>query len=710
MSNVEDLLQQAIEHHQVGHFDAADSLYRRILEADPNHARTLHLMGVLASQQGNFQDSVRMIEQAIRLAPNEVAFHSNLGLILTEHNLLDQAVASLLRAIAIHPGFADAHNNLGNVRQKQGQFEAAIACYRKAISINPDFAIAHFNLGVVLGSQGLYVAAIESYQTSLAVSPDAVEVYNNLGVALMECRRYGEAILAFQSALRLSPNYADAFKNLGNTLTEVFEWEKAIEAYRQANRLRPGIAESLQVYLQQHICDWNGLEALTHQLIAMVDDARYAESGMTISPFSFLCLPIATTAQQQIQCSRAWSKAKYGSIHKWRKLPACDREDASGKLTPRAKVNTERSSGSGKKIRVGYLSADFYDHPTAYLSVELFEAHDRERFEVIGYSIGPSEPDPMRERLTRAFDKFYDLQSHSFDDAASKIAADRIDILVDMKGYTRYSRPEILAYRPATIQVSYLGYPGTMGADFIDYAIVDEIVVPRHQQSCFSEQLVYLPGCYQVNSRLTTEKLPIPSRADCNLPETGFVFCSFNNSYKITPKIFDVWMRLLQKTPESCLWLLEANRFAAVHLGREAEERGVSASRIVFAPKLDHLGHLARHRVADLFLDCYPVNAHTSGSDALRMGLPLLTLQGDTFVSRVASSLLTALELPELIATTLETYEAIALQLAQDRDKLRELQMRLSKNIEATSLFDGRVFARTIEVAYQTMWEVFEKA
>jgi predicted O-linked N-acetylglucosamine transferase (SPINDLY family) len=356
-------------------------------------------------------------------------------------------------------------------------------------------------------------------------------------------------------------------------------------------------------------------------------------------------------------------------------------------------------------LTIGYLSADFHSHATAMLVAELFEKHDRARFSIIGYSYGPDDGSQMRRRVVSAFDRFVDLREASFSDSAKRIATDGVNILVDLKGYTQDARTEIMALRPAPIQVNYLGYPGTMGADFIDYILVDEFIVPPDQQPFFTEKLVHLPGCYQVNDSQREIAPRTPSRAECGLPEKGFVFCCFNNNYKITPEMFGVWMRLLIGVPGSVLWLLEGNRWSPDNLRREAEARGVAADRLVFAPQFSPAEHLARLRLAELFLDTFPVNAHTTASDSLWAGCPLLTIAGTTFVSRVAGSLLRAVGLPELITTSMAEYEALALRIATNPAQRAELRARLAANRITSPLFDGGRFAATIERAYTTMWQ-----
>jgi predicted O-linked N-acetylglucosamine transferase (SPINDLY family) len=362
---------------------------------------------------------------------------------------------------------------------------------------------------------------------------------------------------------------------------------------------------------------------------------------------------------------------------------------------------------SGGRIRIGYLSGDFHQHATAHLMAGLFEHHNRQRFEIIAYSYDADDGSPMRARLNRGFDRFVDISQLSHREAALRIHADEVEILVDLKGYTHHARPQIASYRPAPVQVSYLGYPATMGADFIDYIIVDEAVVPKSQQPFFLERLVHLPDCYQVNDSKREIAAAAPSRADCGLPVNGFVFCSFNNSYKITPAFFDIWTRLLKAVPGSVLWLLEVNELVKRNLRLEATKRGVDPDRLVFAPIVPPADHLARHRNADLFLDTMPCNAHTTASDALWAGLPVLTCTGNTFAGRVAASLLDAVGLPELVAASIEGYEERALVLARDLRLLAALRARLQQNRDVSRLFDLPRFTSNIEKAYTRMWKTW---
>ncbi len=483
------------------------------------------------------------------------------------------------------------------------------------------------------------------------------------------------AVASYETALRLRPDYAEAYRNLASALRRLGRMEEGAAALAQAVSINPGYGEAaaLLVHQLKDLCDWRMVDDLTKRLVQSVEEGSGA-----INPFVFLNLE--TTPSQQRQCAEQWARRL--AVHETAQVPA-ERE----------------------RITIGYLSADFQEHATAHLISELFELHDRRRFRVIGYSYGADDGGEARSRLRDAFDLFVDLEDHAHASAAARIRADGVDILVDLKGYTTGARPEIMALRPAPVQVSYLGYPGTMGTRAIDYVLVDRFVVPANQQEHFTETLVHLPHCYQVNDR----RRPIArvgNRSDYGLPESGFVFCCFSASHKITPAIFDIWMRLMEGVPESVLWLLETSMAAMANLRREAEARLKRGSkRLIFAPSVTNAEHLARFGVADLFLDTLPYNAHTLTSDALWGGCPVLTSTGETFASRVAGSILHAAGLPELVTSTLAEYEATALRLAGDGAQLQTLRARIQKSRGEAPLFDTPRFTRAIENAFEWMME-----
>ncbi|MGB9458251.1 MAG: tetratricopeptide repeat protein [Bryobacteraceae bacterium] len=586
-----------------------------------------------------------------------------------------QICAKVLRAAPDQP---QALHLLGMAALQQGHAAEALELLRRAVRSDPHFAVASNDLGNLLTLQSMLAEAAGSYRQAIAEAPDYAEAHNNLGNLLQMTGELEEAVARYRTAVTLRPGYAEAYRNLGSALRRLGRPDEAVTALRTALAIDPGFTAAIPqlTRLLQDLCDWTRLDEPTAQLIAIVEAGSAA-----VNPFVFLSLD--TTPRQQWQCARRWAE-QLGAI---RERPA--------------------ASKSKDRITIGYLSADFQEHATAHLVAELFPMHDRGRFRVIGYSYGRDDGGAARRQLKESFDEFVDLLNCSHAEAAARIRADGVDILVDLKGYTTDARPEILHLRPAPVQVNYLGYPGTMGSDAVDFVVVDRHVVPADEQPYFAERLVELPDCYQANDRRRPIAPRIPARPECGLPETGFVFCCFNATYKITPPMFDIWMRLLSGVPGSVLWLLEPHRTAMANLRRESESRlAGGAARLAFAPSLPNPEHLARFAIADLFLDTLPYNAHTLTSDALWGGCPVITCVGRAFPGRVAGSLLRAVGLPELVTQTLADYEALALQLALDPARLREICGKLQANRLTTALFDSRRFTRHLESAFETMWRM----
>jgi len=466
-------------------------------------------------------------------------------------------------------------------------------------------------------------------------------------------------------------------------LAELRLLKEALLAYRKALELDPdddNIAVALAIRCQQ-VCDWKEIGPLWKRSLEAQLSGRADPS-----PFNLLSMP--STPAGQLACARLW-----GKVH------------ARG-ITP---AKWDRRPPERERLRIGYLSADLRKHAVAYLAAELFELHDRRRFEVVGYSYGPDDSSAIRARLMLGFDRFADIRNSTHEQAAQLIQEDGVDILVDLTGITQHCRPRILAHRPAPIQVNYLGYPGTMGADFIDYILVDSFIAPPAQAEFFSEKLVWLPYCYQVNDRRREVSPRTPTRAECGLPERGLVLSSFSNTFKLTPEVFDIWMRILRETAGAVLWLIGDNATAEENLRREAQARGVSVDRLVFAPRCEMPDHLARQKLADLSIDTFPYNAHTTASDALWVGVPVVTLSGETFAARVAGSLLTSVGLPELVTRTPADYEALILRLARRPDELRAVREKLAANLAAAPLFATPRMTHEIERAYERMWTLFRE-
>jgi len=647
----------------------------------PNFAEAHYNLGNALRTQNRLDDAVASYRRAIELKPEFVVAHNNLGFALTDLGRLDEAIASCQAAVALGPDFAEAHHNLGALLARLSRLDEAIQRYQRAIALRPDFAMAHENLGSLMTILGRSEEAVVSCQTALALRPDDPIIHKKLGAALATQFRLDDAVASFRRALALDPDDAQALRGLGDLLILQGKRSEAVIYIGRALALEPEASGALisWFHVKQWLCDWSDYRE---------DEARARNSFGPQPAFgtAFIMLALSSTPEEQHECAR---------------------QAAAQIAVPDAGILRHPRPVWGERIRLGYLSADFRQHPVAFLIAGLIERHDRRDFEVIGYSYGHDDRSAMRARLSNAFDRFVDIEKTPHRAVAERISEDGVDILIDLTGYTALSRPMILAYRPAPIQVNYLGYPGTMGAEFVDYIIVDPFVVPSHQEACFSEKLMYLPECYQCNDDKREISELTPSRAECGLPDEGFVFCCFNNSYKITPTVFDIWMQLLRATPQSVLWLLDADPSTNANLKRETAARGVASDRLVFAPRVPVPQHLARHRLADLFLDTLPYNAHTTASDALWAGLPLLTCAGHTFAGRVAGSLLRAVGLGELVTTSFEEYEALALRLAREPKLLARLRTRLAQNRKTHSLFDTDRFAGNIEAAYRQMWETW---
>lgn len=610
-------------------------------------------------------------------APSEAKFQQ--GLALHQQGRSAEALAYYDQALALDPGHADALFRRGCALYELGAVDAAADSFARTLALAPAFAPAHNGLGLALTVLGRPAAALESYNTAVRLEPNFASPYINRSIVLRDMGRLDDALASLNRAIVLAPDNANAHGNRGTVLTELKQPTAAVASLDRALQLNPGMPFLAGVRLlnKMQICDWSNFDRELADLCAKL--AR----GEPASP-TWPLLGLTDSAQLQRTAAESWTRAK------------CPENPSLG---PLAKYPRH------ERIKLGYFSADFHRHATAYLIAELFERHDRAKFELFAFSFGPANGDDMQQRLKAACDHFIDESAQTDRDVAAYARAQEIDIAVDLKGFSVGNRIGIFAHRAAPIQVNYLGYPCTLGAPYIDYIIADEIIIPKAAEKFYTEKLVTLPNSYQVNDRQRKIAARSFTRAELGLPETGFVFCSFNNNYKITPNVFDVWMRLLTAVEGSVLWLLEDNPTAAVNLRREAARRNVDAGRLIFAGRIAPEEHLARQRSADLFLDTLPCNAHTTASDALWVGLPVLTCPGGSFTSRVAASLLHAVGLPEMIAPTLAEYETLALALARDSARLESLRQKLKRDRLSSPLFDSALFARHIEGAYTRMFE-----
>jgi len=731
-----------------GRAEEAILVFDRALAIQPNMAEGFYNRGVALSDVRRFEMAVENYDRALALQPELVAAQVNRCMALAAMRRFDDAIAGYDRVLAMQPSNVLALVHRGLVHRTMGRPQAALADFDRALALDPGNVEAGYNRGVamldleragdalasfdavlsayhanaeVLNNRGVALwnlkrpaEALESYERALTLEPAFAEAWGNRGLALRDLRRYREALASFDQVLELEPNNAVAWNSRGNAQRDLKDQEGAIESYTRAIKARPDYADALinrgytywslkqneagcadverglaldpnypfaqgeLFHMRMYSADWQDFDNRRAELERLVLAGKRA-----VQPFIFQA--VVETPESAQACSRTWAKDRYPAM-------------AS---RPHDPATRERRD----KIRIGYVSGEFRQQATAVLMAGLYERHDREQFEIVAFDAGYSDHTPMRARLEKAFDRWIEVAAYSDQEIADIVRDNEIDILVNLNGYFGETRMGVFAWRPAPVQVNYLGFPATLGASYIDYIIADTVVIPEEDRRFYDEQVVYLPGSYQANDDRGREMAPTPSRVEAGLPETGFVFCNFNNAYKLTPGTFDSWMRILAQVEGSLLWLLDSAAPYAENLRREAVKRGVAPERLVFAPDIPTDQHLARMTLAGLFLDNLPYNAHTTASDALWAGVPLVTRKGTAFPGRVAASLLGAAGLPELIAESAADFERLAVRLAQQPAELKSLRDTLAKNKSRSTLFDTDRFRRHIEAAYRGMWQ-----
>jgi predicted O-linked N-acetylglucosamine transferase (SPINDLY family) len=714
-------------HYQQQEYEKAAICYQKVISIRPDDAEAYAHLGKSFRELGNHIQAAYCFQKAIESQPGNATIHFELGCLLQAQMKHDEALVCYQKSLELNPKLVEAYANMGNIYRQLGKIEDCITSYQHSISLKHDFVEAYLVLGKIFNDLRNFDLALTHYQTAILHKPDCAEAYLNAGSIFIQkgkiyeaidyCRKalsfnanfaeahfilgtafnhlgnLNDALSHYNLAISLHPDFIEAYVNLGNIYSKQFNPAEAIACYRTALNYDPNFfTAKMNLLLQcQQICDWSDYYSSVTTIREAVSNFPYSNKN-NISPFSLISLPGVTASEQKL-CSIKHSQNK-------------DKSTLHGEQSPAWKFT--RSHLKNTKINLAYLSADFHDHATARLMVKVFERHDRSRFNITAYSYGPNDKSDMRKRLEKSFDLFIDIRDISHESASRLIVENQTDLLVDLKGCVYGNRSEILALRPAPIQVNYLGYPGTMGAQYVDYLIADQFIVPTEHFENYSESIVWLPHCYQPtdNSR---QRPKAPSRKECGLPEKGIVFCCFNQTYKINPGIFDIWCSLLKNVPESVLWLLSSHPDAEHNLRHEAELRGVNPDCLVIAHPLDELQHLARLQCADLFLDTQPCNAHTTCSDALWMGLPVITCVGDTFPSRVAGSLLTAIDVPELITYNIKDYYNLALDLSTNNEKREAIHEKISANRTTTALFNSELFTRNLENAYLKMMQNYAK-
>ena len=747
----DDLFQKAIGRHQDGRLDEAAVLYNQLLEALPDHADALQLRGVVDLQRSGFEEALRRFdrvlslqpdhgpahvnrtaaliglgrpeealvsaERALVFAPQSLAAYNNMASVLNQigrsaeavetcdralalglsdgklhlHRAaaliyvqrFEDAIAAADRAIEIDPAVPDAHGYRAHALTQLSRMAEAAASHERALVLAPHSAQGHFSRALALQFAGDHIKSIESCDRAIALQPAFPEAFQAQATALHSLERHDEAIADLDRALELQPEFAAAYALRGMCFGATKRPERALADLEVALEIDPGlrVIPGQCAYLGLSVCEWDGLEGRISNIHAEIEKGNFA-----VQPFVLALLPASPRHQRII-------------------AECCYRDTNPGKH--------HLSRGSrpfNEKLRVAYFSSDLGDHPVGHLMVGLIEAHDRSQFEVISISFGPDVNDATRRRIEKASDQFVEAQGMTPEDIAAISRKMNVHIAVDLNGYTKNMRPRIFSSGAAPIQVNYLGFPGTLGNDHIHYIIGDAVVTPPEHYPYFAERVVTMPHSYFLTNDIKRHvPARVSSRRDFGLTDTGFVFCCFNGSYKITPDAFDSWMRLMKAVDGSVLWLNECGSTGMRNLRREAKDRGVSPDRLVFAPRTPGLEYLVRFRVADLFLDTFYYNAHATGAEALMMGLPVVTRLGEAFAGRVGASLASAIGLPDLIATDTAGYERIALRLAQDPAALKDVREKLARNLATSPLFDTKRYVRNLESAYREMWRRHEQ-
>lgn len=703
-------------------FDKAITCYEKAIILDPSYFEAHYNLGTAFYAAGVFEKAVVFFEKAVHIQPENLAACTNLAASLNETGAYDRSVAVCEKALKTGPETIELLNNLGNALKNSGKAHKAVACFKKCLQQHPKNAQILCNLANALYDAGKSSESIEWFEKAIAANPSYGEAYNDMGVVFRGLRMEKKAAACFEKALELKPDDARALHNIGNlykdaempgkaetyykkaiskdpglykthinlgiVLQEQNRCKEALSCYENAVQLKPdaGKPYSHMVHLLRENCNWDLLKPYEDKLTQLTQYALNTNKKPDEMPF--LNLTRCQDPGLNLKVAAAWSR------------------DIKRKVSHVDSDFTFHGKKEKDKLTIGYLSNNFKNHPTSHLVGGIFNLHDRNRFNVNCYSYGKDDNSYYRKKIQKECDRFVDIFENSHLEAARRIFNDGVDILVDLAGFMKGCRTEICALKPSPIQVRWLGMAGTSGADFYDYIILDPVVVPDSQMHHYSETLVHMPDCYQVNSSMPVIGSSV-QREDVDLPEKAFVFCCFCSSYKIEPGLFDIWMTILKKTPESVLWLLKGNAHIVDHLTCRAESKGIDPGRLVFADKLKKEDHLARLRMADLFLDTQTVNGAATTSDALWAGVPVITIKGNHFASRMSSGILNAIGLNELSVCDAKTYQDMAIDFGNNPHKLDRLKQNLKRNIKTLPLFNASLFIKNMEKAYENMWDVF---
>ncbi len=644
------LLNKALESLRNSNLNSAELYLQQAVKLEKNNPHVLRLLGVVFAQKKHYQDALKFLAKSLKHLPNNALTYSNLG----------------------------------NVYVELGDYENALNAYDKAIKIDPNYEEVWTNKGILLGKMNRHQEALDFHEKALALKPNYAEAWSNKGNNLCELARYDEALAHYQKAIDLNPQYAESWYNKANVLADLKYFHDAIDHYKNAIEINPNLdwIYGHLIHTKMHVCDWLYFEEICNDIFEKTKDDK-----KVTHPFPLMSLTDDVKLHQDV--SNIYARHLYSQ------------NSSLGQFSKRS---------IKKKIRIGYFSADFHDHPVSHLTSQLFELHDRTQFEIIAFSLdNDPTPDQVSLRLRNAFDQFIEVDKFSNKEIALLSRELEVDIAVDLSGYTKNSRPLIFNYRAAPIQINWLGYPGTLGSNCFDYIVADKFIIPEQYRNFYNEKIAYLPFTYMVDDSTRVASTRIFSKIECGLPPDKFIFCCFNNFYKFNPELLDSWCRIFSKVDNSILWISDGNQYFRNGLIQEFNRRGIESSRIVFAMREDLMSdHLARIPLADLFLDTFPYNAHTTALDAIKTGLPILTRIGESFPSRVAASLLHTIGIPELITSSQTEYEALAIELATNPQMFNSIKVKLAANRLISPLFDTPLFTKNLETAYLKMYEKYQ--
>ncbi len=683
-ADVETLINKGSVANDINNYTMALQALNDAIAIRPDIAEAWSNKGIALNKLHLYQDSVSAYNEALRLDPGYYQAWSNKSAPLNKLKRFLEAIESCDKALGIKPDYAEAYFNKGITLGELKRYDEALIHYDRALGLKPDYAEAYFNKGVILGELKRYEEALTHYDRALSLKPDNAKTYFNKSNILHDLKRYDEALTHYDRALSLKPDYAEAYFNKGVILAELKRYEEALTNYEKVLSINPDFdwANGEFLHTKMKICSWINFQERVQKLAEQVQ-----LNQKVILPFQLLSL-----------IDDAKLHKKSSEIYIYNKYPP---NPLLGSFSKRLKKD---------KIRLAYFSPDFQNHPVAFLTSELFELHDRSRFEIFAFSLHKApDADPMRLRLRKGFDHFIDVENMSELEIAELARSLEIDIAIDLAGTTAHSRMGIFSYRAAPIQINWLGYPGTIGAKYIDYIVADSTLIPESSRHFFTEKVAYLPNTYMVDDTKRVASSRVFTREECSLPDDSFVFCCFNNDYKFNEKVLGSWSRILKAVEKSVLWISNNNELFKKNIVDEFDKRGIRSDRIIFAQRVELMAdHLARYQLADLFLDTCPYNAHTTAVDSLKAGTPVLTLIGQSFASRVAASLLNAIGLPDLITRTQDEYESLAIYLARDRHELNNIKARLKKSLLTSPLFDTPLFTNHLEAAYIEMYQRYQ--